>query len=61
MSDPISLVKSNPLLPAEDYVALRKEGFRHIEQTGSANWTEYNNSDPGITILDQVNFLLLVV
>lgn len=58
MSDPISLVKSNPLLPAEDYVALRKEGFKLIEQTGSAHWTEYNNSDPGITILEAVSYAI---
>jgi hypothetical protein len=56
MKDPITLDKSNPLQPAEDYVALRKQGFKDIEKTGSDHWTEYNNSDPGITILEAVSY-----
>jgi hypothetical protein len=58
MKDPITLDKSNPLLPAEDYVALRKQGFKHIEKTGSEHWTEYNNSDPGITMLEAVSYAI---
>ncbi len=58
MPDSISLVKANPLLPAEDYVALRKQGFKAIERLGSALWTDYNNSDPGITILDALCYAI---
>lgn len=58
MSDTISLIKTNPLLPAEDYVALRKQGFKAIERLGSAIWTDYNNSDPGITILEAVCYAI---
>jgi hypothetical protein len=58
MPESFSLVKANPLLPAEDYVALRKQGFKYIEQTGSAIWTDYNNSDPGITILEAVCYAI---
>lgn len=58
MADPISLIKANPLLPAEDYVALRKQGFKLIEQLGSDVWTDYNNSDPGITILEAVCYAI---
>ncbi|MDR0793021.1 MAG: hypothetical protein LBE82_06910, partial [Chitinophagaceae bacterium] len=58
MADTISLIKSNPLLPAEDYVALRKQGFKGIEQLGSAIWTDYNTSDPGITILEAVCYAI---
>lgn len=58
MSESISLQKTNPLLPAEDYVFLRKQGFKHIEKLGSAIWTEYNNSDPGITILEAVCYAI---
>lgn len=58
MPESISLIKSNPLLPAEDYVALRKQGFKYIEQTGSAIWTDYNNSDPGITILEALCYAI---
>lgn len=58
MPESISLDKSNPLLPAQDYVALRKKGFKYVEQTGSAIWTDYNNSDPGITILEAVCYAI---
>ncbi len=58
MSDSISLVKANPLLPAEDYVALRKQGFKAIEKLGSDLWTDYNNFDPGITILEAVCYAI---
>ena len=54
----ISLIKANPLLPAEDYVALRKQGFKKIENLGSDIWTNYNNSDPGITILEAVCYAI---
>jgi len=58
MTESITLIKSNPLLPAEDYVALRKQGFKAIENLGSSNWTDYNNSDPGITILEAVAYAI---
>jgi hypothetical protein len=58
MPESISLIKSNPLLPAEDYVALRTLGFKFVEQTGSAIWTDYTNSDPGITILEAVCYAI---
>ena len=58
MSDSVALIKENPLLPAEDYNALRKQGFRSVERLGSDVWTEYNNSDPGITILEAVCYAI---
>ncbi len=58
MPESISLIKANPLLPAEDYVELRKKGFKYVEETGSDIWTDYNNSDPGITILESVCYAI---
>jgi hypothetical protein len=58
MSDPISLVKSNPLLPAQDFVALRRQGIECIERLSSELWTDYNVSDPGITILEAVCYAI---
>ncbi|GAA4316885.1 hypothetical protein GCM10023149_14170 [Mucilaginibacter gynuensis] len=58
MPNPVSLSKANPLLPAEDYTALRSKGINLIEETGSDIWTEYNNSDPGITILEAVSYAI---
>ncbi len=58
MSETVSLIKDNPLLPAEDYAAMRKQGFKDIEKLGHAIWTDYNNSDPGITILEAVIYAI---
>lgn len=58
MSDAIFINKSNPLTPAQDYEALRTKGFELIEQLGHELWTDYNNSDPGITILEAVVYAI---
>ena len=58
MAASLSLIKANPLLPAEDYGSLRKQGFKGIEQLGSDIWTDYNNSDPGITMLEAVCYAI---
>ncbi|MBS1510477.1 MAG: hypothetical protein JST86_06545 [Bacteroidetes bacterium] len=58
MNEPGTLIKANPLLPAENYNAMRQEGFKDIEKLGSGIWTEYNNSDPGITMLEAVTYAI---
>ncbi|MBS1902213.1 MAG: hypothetical protein JSS75_00735 [Bacteroidetes bacterium] len=58
MADSIVLNKSNPLLPAEDYTGLRATGFDAIERLGHMLWTDYNNSDPGISILEAVCYAI---
>jgi len=58
MLTPVSLIKANPLLPAEDYEAMRKQGINLIEELGSDIWTNYNYSDPGITILEAVCYAI---
>ena len=58
MSTPEALIKANPLLPGEDYDGLRKKGFKDIEKMGNAIWTDYNNSDPGITMLEAVSYAI---
>ncbi|MFL5740128.1 MAG: hypothetical protein ACJ75B_07915 [Flavisolibacter sp.] len=58
MPDSVSLIKANPLLPSEDYSLLRKQGLNEIEHLGSDTWTNYNYSDPGITILEAVCYAI---
>lgn len=58
MADAIVLNKTNPLLPAEDFQALRRQGIEQIEKLGSNSWNEYNASDPGITILEAVCYAI---
>lgn len=58
MSDTVSIIKSNPLSPAEDYDAMRTKGLELIEALGHELWTNYNNSDPGITILEALVYAI---
>src|SRR6185436_18420488 len=58
MTDVLSLIKANPLLHGEDFAWLRKQGIKHIEETGSSLWTDYNTSDPGITMLEAVCYAI---
>lgn len=46
------------LVPAKDFYRLRREGIGHIEHTGSAEWTDYNLHDPGITILELLAYTI---
>ena len=50
------LDKNLPL--SQNFSELKKEGLAYIEQFGSTEWTNLNQSDPGVTILDQLCFAL---
>lgn len=53
------LLLRNPALRAdEDYAFLRSEGRKYIEELGSRSWTDYNEHDPGITILEALCYAL---
>lgn len=41
-----------------DFQKLRREGIRHIERLGSAIWTDYNEHDPGITMLEVLDYAI---
>lgn len=41
-----------------DYDYLRKEGIRHIQELSGDIWTDFNEHDPGITILEQLCYAL---
>lgn len=55
---PLTILKQPQLKPAEDYYRLRREGIGHIEQMGSALWTDYNTHDPGVTTLEALCFAI---
>ena len=57
-SEPLTIPGQPAASPAADYYALRREGIGFIEQMASASWTDYNEHDPGITILEQLCFVL---
>ena len=57
-TEPASIPKQPQLPPGSDYYALRREGIGYIEQMASALWTDYNEHDPGITILEELCYVL---
>lgn len=57
-ADPTTIPAQPELTPAADFFGLRREGVGFIEQMSSAVWTDYNAHDPGITILEQLCFML---
>ena len=44
--------------PATDFEGLRQEGIRLLQQLAGATWTDHNDHDPGITILEQLCYAL---
>jgi len=41
-----------------DFAALRAEGLRQLERLAGSGWTDFNEHDPGITILEQYCYAL---
>lgn len=44
--------------PSENYEFLRQAGQQYIEALGSELWTDYNQHDPGITLLEALCFAI---
>lgn len=49
---------ARPLHPAEDYNFLRLKGIAAIEKLSGTLWTDYNDSDPGITLLEALCYAI---
>lgn len=58
MPDGITILKTPPLTPDQDYAKLRSLGLEYIEELGSKLWTDYNEHDPGITILEALCYAI---
>lgn len=52
MKKSLTIPKDPVYPPGMDWLILRREGIRHIEQLGSDIWTDYNLHDPGITLME---------
>ena len=52
------LVADQPLPTGQDYAALRAEGLRRLQQLSGRVWTDYNDHDPGVTLLEALCFAL---
>ncbi|MCP4667819.1 MAG: hypothetical protein GY849_15820 [Deltaproteobacteria bacterium] len=51
-------ITSDPLPPGMDFSLLRREGIEEIARLAGDVWTDHNAHDPGITILEQLCFVL---
>ncbi len=47
-----------PGQPAMDYASLRQEAISQLQRLASGQWTDFNDHDPGITILEQFCYAL---
>lgn len=52
------IIKDQALPPALDYAALRAEGLACLQQLSGQTWTDYNDHDPGVTLLEALCFAL---
>ncbi len=53
MNEKMPYIDKDRILPeSQDYTYLRAKGIEYIQQLASENWTDYNEHDPGITILE---------
>jgi hypothetical protein len=55
---PAALVRNQQLDVARDFYELRRRGIGFVSEMGSAQWTDYNVHDPGITILEAAAYAL---
>lgn len=51
-------IVDSPLPPDQDFKYLKEEGLAFIQKCTGNQWTNFNASDPGVTILDQVCYAL---
>ncbi len=58
MKDELSLQQEVFNNPAMDYSSLRQEAMRQLERLTGSEWTDFNEHDPGITILEQLCYAL---
>ena len=58
MFESVSLSKTPAPEPYMDFEYLRNYGISLLEEWASSSWTDFNTHDPGVTILEQVCYVL---
>jgi hypothetical protein len=58
MADITTIPKNPALKPDENYAGLQQAGLKYIAELGSALWTDYNEHDPGITIMEALCYAI---
>lgn len=55
---PTSIKKNRSFPPSMDYALLKREGIKHVQQLSGDIWSDYNEHDPGVTILENICYAL---
>lgn len=58
MTEALTILKTPQLDNSQDYNFLYAQGLKYIEELGSKLWTDYNQHDPGITILEALCYAI---
>ena len=58
MAESVTISKTPPDFKSMRYDFLREEGLKHIQNLAGKIWTDYNLSDPGISILGVLSYVI---
>lgn len=58
MAESITISTEQPEIESMQYAFLREEGLRYLERLSGKLWTDYNLSDPGVTILEVLSYAI---
>jgi len=58
MANNDTILKNPSLLPDQDFAGLRGQGLQYLQELGSDLWTDYNEHDPGITMLEALCYAI---
>ena len=58
MKEHVSIRKTSALSEGLDFDALRLQGIAYLQETCGDIWTDYNDHDPGVTLLEHLSFTL---
>ncbi len=58
MEEIVTLSRETPSVKSMDYKFLKEEGIRRIQELAGSIWTDYNEHDPGVTLLEALCYAL---
>ncbi|MEO5641902.1 MAG: hypothetical protein ABIQ40_00515 [Bacteroidia bacterium] len=56
--DAETILRNNFPHPAMDFFAMRNSAINYLQQLAGEEWTDFNEHDPGVTILDQLCYAI---
>lgn len=58
MAESVTLTRTPPEFKSMRFDLLREEGLKHIQELAGKLWTDYNLSDPGVSILEVLSYVI---